>query len=94
MPETQHWLPIKERINYKICNLVHKLLHGKLPKYLLDLINLKKTKHPRLRSELKEMQLDIPPTKRKTFASRSFSVYGPTLWNSLTMTKRTKTATG
>ena len=40
---TLHWLLIKERINYKICNLVHKLLHGKVPNYLWDLINLKKT---------------------------------------------------
>ena len=32
--KTLHWLPIKERINYKICNLVHKSLHGKVPKYL------------------------------------------------------------
>ena len=78
-----HWLPTKERINYKICNLVHNWLHGKAPKYLQDLINIKKTKWAGLRSELKEMLLDIPPTKRKTFTSRSFSVYGPTLWNSL-----------
>ena len=28
MPKTLHWLPIKERINYKIFNLVHKSLHG------------------------------------------------------------------
>ena len=27
--KTLHWLLIKERINYKICKLVHKLLHGK-----------------------------------------------------------------
>ena len=46
MPEKPlHWFPIKERINYKICSLVHKLLHGKapkrgkVPKYIQDLIN-------------------------------------------------------
>ena len=42
--KTLHWLLIKERIDYKICNLVHKLLHGKASKYLQDEINLKKTK--------------------------------------------------
>ena len=79
-------LHIKERINNKICNLVQKLLHGKALQYLQDVINFMRTKWPGLRPELKEMQLDIPPNKRKTFASRSFSVYGPTFWNSLPTT--------
>ena len=27
--------------------------------------------------------LDVPKIKRKTFASRAFSVYGPRTWNAL-----------
>ena len=30
-----------------------------------------------------KLELLVPTTKRKTFADRSFSVYGPKLWNTL-----------
>ena len=36
-----------------------------------------------LRSECDDRLLSIPFTRRKTFADRSFSVYGPHLLNSL-----------
>lgn len=34
-----HWLPIKQRIQYKLCLLVHLAINGKAPSYLRDLIN-------------------------------------------------------
>ena len=33
-----HWLPIQQRIEFKIITLVHKLLHGLVPQYLVDLL--------------------------------------------------------
>ena len=38
---------------------------------------------PSLRSENKKNFLAVPHTRKHTFASRSFSIYGPNLWNSL-----------
>ena len=33
-----HWLPIAERIDFKLCLLVHKVLVGHAPQYIADLI--------------------------------------------------------
>ena len=37
-----HWLPIKQRIKFKLCMLTYKLLHNEGPKYLQDLLEHKK----------------------------------------------------
>ena len=39
--KTLHWLPIKYRIDYKICTLVFKCLHAMAPTYLIKLIKIK-----------------------------------------------------
>ena len=36
---TLHWLPIRERINFKTCMYVFKCIHGNAPKYLSDFIS-------------------------------------------------------
>jgi len=33
-----HWLAVAERIQYKLCLLVHKLLLGHTPEYISDLL--------------------------------------------------------
>ena len=78
-----HWLPINARIDFKISLLIFKCLNHTAPNYLIDLIKPKLTKRPGLRSNDNGIFLITPYTKRKTFAERSFSVYGPKLWNSL-----------
>ena len=78
-----HWLPIQQRIDYKICTLLHKCCNKQAPVYLQNLIQEKTTIHPSLRSENKKAMLAVPNTGKQTFASRSFSVYGPKHWNSL-----------
>ena len=76
-----HWLPIKERIDFEIAMLIHKCQNNHAPMYIQELITEKKIKHPRLHSSKAKFQLEVPSTKRCTFANRSFSVYGPKLWN-------------
>ena len=78
-----HWLPIKFRIDYKIVSLVHKCLHGEAPPYLARMIEYTKPTRPGLHSEEDNTRLLVPKTSKKTFAARSFSVLGPTLWNEL-----------
>ncbi len=36
-----HWLPIRERINFKICVYVFKCLQGNAPTHLMELLPLK-----------------------------------------------------
>ena len=78
-----HWLPIQQRIEFKIISLVHKCIHGNAPPYLQRLIQYTKPTRKGLRSEEDTTRLLVPQTSRKTFASHSFSVLGPQLWNNL-----------
>ena len=78
-----HWLPIKQRIKFKILTLVYKCINNQAPSYLQNLLTVNPTSNRPTRSNSKYKQLVIPFTKRKTFADRSFSVVGPKFWNEL-----------
>ena len=78
-----HWLPISARIDFKIILLVFKCLNNMAPSYLQSLIRLKTTNREGLRSSKDNLLLEVPFTLRKTFAERSFSIYGPKTWNEL-----------
>ena len=56
-------------------------LHKEAPSYLSDLLSFKKYARENFRSCMDDLTLQIPVTKYRTFADRSFSVYGPKLWN-------------
>jgi len=43
-----HWLPVKQRIEYKLCMIVHRCLHSEAPRYLADLITLSAAASDRL----------------------------------------------
>ena len=75
------WLPIKARGDFKILTLIHKCLSGNAPEYLQNLITPYKFGRPGLQSVSQERKLLVPRMSRKTFADRTFSVYGPKTWN-------------
>ena len=77
-----HWLPIRERIDFKILCLVYKCLNNLAPSYLASRINIK-TFTRNTRASKKGKTLEVPQVKKSTFAARAFSVYGPNLWNTL-----------
>jgi len=33
-----HWLPVEQRIDYKLCLLVHKSLRGQAPEYITNML--------------------------------------------------------
>ena len=72
---------VKDRL--QICTLIHKCCNQKTPVYLQNLIQEKKINQPSLRMENKKALLAVPHIRKHTFASRSFSIHGPNLWNSL-----------
>ena len=76
-----HWLPIRERIIFKMLTLTYKCLHGEAPDYLKNLVLHQNTRQ--LRSSEISYRLIVPFTTRQTFAARSFSVVAPRLWNNL-----------
>ena len=78
-----HWLPICQRIEFKIFTLTYKYLNKQAPEYLQNLLLELPSWRSGLRSQLTHEKLLIPFMKRKTFTQRSFSVAIPTLWNKL-----------
>ena len=52
-------------------------------KYLTELLAEKKISKLELCSANRNKLLTLPRTTRKTFASRAFSIHGPSLWNKL-----------
>ena len=77
-----HWLPIKQRISFKICVLTYKLLHQQGPQYLQEILQYRTQKRD-LRSSSDNSLLLIPRTKCKTSTARAFSVSALTIWNTL-----------
>jgi hypothetical protein len=76
-----HWLPVGERIKFKLATLVFKTRLYHEPSYLATL--LVDYIPPRvLRSGKKQNLLVVPPSKL-VIGSRAFSVAAPSLWNSL-----------
>ena len=80
--KTLHWLPIKQRVEFKILTIVFKCVHKQGPIYLSELIN-PKTSSYNIRTLSDDNYLFVPRTKCVTFGDRAFSVAGPQLWNKL-----------
>ena len=76
-----HWLPVKERIKFKILLLTFKCLHGMAPAYLSELLT-DYTPSRSLRSSSKQL-LNIPKINLKSYGGRSFSYVAPVEWNEL-----------
>jgi hypothetical protein len=75
-----HWLPIKERITFKIATITFKTLQSQKPNYLSLLL----TRHNPLRSLRPHLQHQlICPRINSENGRRSFSFAAPTIWNSL-----------
>ena len=75
-----HWLPIKQRIDYKICLLTYKTLTNQQPTYLYNSLSF--PSHSVSTRSSDSLVLSIPYV-RSSLGKRDFSVIGPRLWNSL-----------
>lgn len=76
-----HWLRIRQRICFKICVTVYKILQGSCPSYLSDLVSVYVPRRS-LRSSDDDRILESR-NYRTRFGRRSFSYAAPVLWNSL-----------
>ena len=76
-----HWLPVEQRIEYKVLLLTYKALHGKAPAYISQLLSLYTPTRP-LRSENKNL-LRVPRCRLEGFGRGCFAYAAPSLWNPL-----------
>jgi len=80
IPQGLRWLPIDQRIEFKLATLTYNILNSSQPAYLRSLLNY----HTPTRSvHSANTNLLSVPRVRTTFASRGFSIAAPTVWNSL-----------
>ena len=79
-----HWLPIRQRIFFKIAVPVYKCLHNLAPSYLADeLLPLESVSGRRQLRWTSNLERFIPRTRTISFGPWAFAVCGPTIWNSL-----------
>ncbi len=78
---TLHWLPIKQRIDFKILLMTYKALDGLAPQYLSELFSHYSPPRP-LRSQ-NSGHLIIPRISKSTAGGRSFFHVATKLWYDL-----------
>lgn len=80
-----HWLPIKQRVTYKIASLTFKTLQSNVPVQIHTLLN-KFTCTRSARSQY--MNTLIKPRTHLALTARSFSTAAPQVWNDLPLELR------
>ena len=79
--EELHWLPISERVSYKILILTYKALHGKSPCFVSDMIRVYSPVRS-LRSS-SECRLVVRKSFTRSYGDRTFFSAAAKLWNGL-----------
>ena len=72
-----NWLPVQERIAYKLCSLMHGIVHGHAPDYLTDMVVPVADLAGRCHLRAAQDGLFDIPRSRTAFGSRAFSTTGP-----------------
>ena len=77
-----HWLPISERIKYKVGCMCFNVITNNAPSYLSELLPLYSNLE-KLRSASDLRKFAGGKYKRKTHGYRAFECYAPSFWNAL-----------
>jgi len=75
-----HWLPVRQRVQFKLATLVYRSLAGTVPAYLSDDCRLYVGTRS-LRSA--DSRTCVVRRARNSYGDRCFATAGPGLWNSL-----------
>jgi len=81
-----HWLPVPRRIQFKVCLLTYKAVHGLGPRYLRD--ELHSVAAVQARQRLRSSTRDdlVVTAANSKFSEKSFFFTAPRLWNCLPLT--------
>jgi len=78
-----HWLPMVQRVRFKLALIVFKCLYGLAPSYLTDdcvLVSSVAGRRPLQSADTRTLYV---PRTRTAIGARNFAVTGPRVWNSL-----------
>ena len=78
-----HWLPIRWRIQYKLCVLMYAVHNGQCPAYLSDIVLPASQRQTRSGLRSTDSTNYVIPRLHTKFGERAFSYAGPAAWNSL-----------
>ena len=86
--EQLHWLPVEQRIMFKICLLTWNALHGNAPSYIQHSLFFHIIAISKDSVHHRKMFLTVPSGTTKTYGDRAFTTAAPTVWNRLPQTIR------
>jgi len=88
-----HWLRVPERIQFRLCVLTYRCLHGCAHSYLAETLRLTSNTESRrrLRSGSSSI-LMVSSSRRATLGDRAFSVAAARAWNSLPTSIRSRSS--
>jgi len=76
------WLPVRQRVTFKVLGLVHQSIAGVAPSYLADDCQLlSDISRCTLRSSATDFHTLVIPRTHNKFGDRSFSAASPQQWN-------------
>ena len=79
-----HWLPVNDRIIFKLLLLTYKSLNGLATVYINELLHHYTPRRSLCSSDSRHSTfLVIPKTTTVTYGDRSFAAIAPKLWNQL-----------
>ena len=82
-----HWLPVRQRISFKVLVLTYQTLHGTAPQYMTDLLSRYQPTRSLRSSDA--LLLTAPQSHLTSFWDRAFQHAAPTrLWNRLPISLR------
>ena len=82
--DTLHWLPVSQRIQFRIAALVWRCLLGTAPAYLCELCcPVSAVVGRRVLRSASSGELLVPRARTSTRQRCAFSVVGPSVWNAL-----------
>jgi len=87
--QSLHWLPIRQRVEYKLATITYKTNQTRIPTYMAALID---NYRPLRMLRSSDQLLLHQPFVRLALASKAFSVSAPTVWNSLSIECRSSTS--
>ena len=85
--ESLHWLPVRQRISYKILLITYKILNNTAPTYLSDAIKIRRPGRILRNSDV--VRLEKPRVNNQTYGGRSLGFAAASLWNDLPVEART-----
>ena len=82
-PKQLHWLPVEQRMTYKLCLFMHHIHTGQAPQYLSDCVSTVSALSGRYRLRSTGSADYVLPRTRTRFGERGLSYCGPAACNTL-----------